>query len=72
MSLLPLLWRTHDGQRVPPYLSGQYRPREFMFGWYIELQAALLSRLGLLADVEARSREVLELIQDRLDRPPLL
>jgi hypothetical protein len=63
---------TSDGQRIPLYLSGQYSPREFFLGWYIELQAELLDRLGLLTDVEAQSRSALDLIQARLGVARLL
>jgi hypothetical protein len=38
-------------------------------GWYIDLQCALLSRLGLLRDTEAESREAYELIRSRLGNP---
>lgn len=61
-----------DGRRIPLYLSGQYSPREFLLGWYIELQAAVLVRLGLLKDVEAQSRAALQLIQAGLGSPRLL
>jgi hypothetical protein len=61
-----------DGRRIPLYLSGRYTQREFLHGWYIELQGAFLARLGLLTDVEAQSREALETLQARLGRPALL
>lgn len=63
---------TTDGKRVPLFLSGQYRPREFMLGWYIELQADLLARLGLMTDVEEQGSEALRAIQSRLPEISLL
>jgi hypothetical protein len=62
----------NDGKRIPLYLSGQYQPREFMFGWYIDLQAEFLTRLGLITDVEAQSLNALDLIQSHLGDPKLL
>jgi hypothetical protein len=41
-------------------------------GWYIDLQSALLSRLGLLKDAEAESRDACELIRSRLGNPRAL
>jgi hypothetical protein len=61
-----------NGTKVPLYLSGRYCPREFLMGWYIELQSELLSRLGLLRDVEVQSRSALALIQASLGSPRLL
>ena len=63
---------TVDGRRIPLYLSGQYTPREFLLSWYIELQATVLRRLGLLVDVEEQSRQVMETVCDKLGRPRLL
>lgn len=63
---------TTDGRRIPLFLSGQYNRREFLMTWYIELQAALLERLGLLTDVEQQSRDAMVLIRAKLGGPPLL
>lgn len=63
---------THDGQRIPLFASGQYRQREFLMGWYIDAQTALLDWLGLLTDVEQQSRQAMETIRARLGGPPLL
>lgn len=63
---------THEGERIPLYLSGEYQQREFLMTWYIDLQAGLLRALGLLADVPARSREAMELLRAKLGSPPLL
>jgi|SRR5882672_2857620 len=57
---------TLEGERIPLYVGGRYCPREFLMTWYIELQAALLERLGLLPDAETESREVLEVVQAHL------
>ena len=43
-----------------------------MLGWYIDLQAAVLSGVGLLKDVEGQSRSALELLQARLGTTKLL
>lgn len=63
---------TRDGQRIPLYLGSRYQRREFLMGWYVDLQSALLSRLGLLKDAETESREACELIRSRLDNPRAL
>jgi len=63
---------TTEGKRIPLYLSGQYYPREFLLGWYIRLQAALLSRMGLLTDVEEESRAVVKVLQAGFRNPKLL
>ena len=60
------------GQRIPLYLGSRYQRREFLMGWYIDLQSALLSRMGLLRDAESESREAYELIRSRLDNPRAL
>lgn len=60
------------GRRVPLYLGSRYQRREFLMGWYIDLQSALLSRLGLSRDAEAESREAYELIRSRLGNPRAL
>jgi hypothetical protein len=57
------------GQRIPLYLGSRYQRREFLMGWYLDLQAALLSRLGLLRDAEAESRAAYERIRARLGNP---
>jgi hypothetical protein len=63
---------THDGKRIPLFLSGRYQQREFLLGWYIELQERLLGRIGLLKDVEAQSRTALAAIGAHLGNPKLL
>jgi len=63
---------TSDGKRVPLYLSGQYQRREFLLEWYINIQAEVLLRLGLLKDIEAQSHKALDLIRSRLGNPKLL
>lgn len=57
---------TLDGRRIPLFLSGQYQPREFLLGWYIDLQAELLEYLGLMVDVEKQGRAALDAIQARM------
>lgn len=61
-----------DGKRIPLYFGGQYQPREFLMGWYIECQTAILARLGLFKDVEEQSRLALDLIRSRIGDPRLL
>ncbi|MFN6994423.1 MAG: hypothetical protein ACK4PH_09480 [Aquincola tertiaricarbonis] len=63
---------THGGERVPLYLSGRWQRREFALGWYIDAQQAVLQRLGLMADVERRSRDALDTLRRHLGDPPLL
>jgi hypothetical protein len=63
---------THGGRRVPLFVSGQYHRREFLMTWYIDLQSAVLERLGLLKDVEQQGRDVLDLISRKLGHPRLL
>jgi hypothetical protein len=58
---------TNDGQRLPLYLAGRYAPREFMLTWYIDLQSALLEKLRLAHDVEARSRDAVALLLRRME-----
>ena len=60
------------GRRIPLYLGSSWQRREFLMGWYIDLQSALLSRLGLLKDTAAESREAYELIRSRLGNPRVL
>lgn len=61
-----------NGDRTPLYLSGRYCPREFLMGWYIDLQAEVLARMGLLKDVEEQCRSALTLIRAGLGNPRLL
>ncbi len=53
-----------SGKRVPLYAVGQYDPREPLSGWAFRLERAMLARLGLLTDVEDRSRSVLAQLQE--------
>ncbi len=63
---------THQNKRIPLYVSGQYTQREFLLSWYIELQSWLLTKLGLLTNVEGQSHETMELLRSKLGNPPLL
>jgi hypothetical protein len=63
---------TTDGRRIPLYLSGRYCQREFLLGWYIELQTTVLSRIGLLKDAEEQSRSALGLLRARMGNARLL
>lgn len=62
---------TREGRRVPLYLGGRYRRREFLMGWYIDAQDWVLERLGLVRDVEGDARAVLDRLRARLGDPPL-
>jgi hypothetical protein len=55
-----------DGRRLPFFVVGQYVPREPLSAWHFELQARVLSRMGLFQDVRERALEVLERLQDAL------
>jgi hypothetical protein len=63
---------TEDDKRIPLFLSGQYTQREFLLSWYIEAQSWLLDKLGLLTDVEAQSREAMDLLRTKLGNLRLL
>lgn len=63
---------TTDEERIPIYLGGQYQPREFLLTWYIDLQAALLERLGLVHDEGEESRAALNVIQRQLGNVQLV
>ena len=56
--------RTTEGQHIPIYLGGQYKQREFLLTWYIDLQQRLLERLGVFVDVHDWSRAAVDSIQD--------
>jgi len=49
---------TTDGRREPLFIASQYRPRQFLMGWYIRLQEDLLERLGLFKNGYRHSRSV--------------
>jgi hypothetical protein len=63
---------TVSEERIPLYLGGQYMRREFLMTWYINLQATLLEKLGILRDEEVESRAVLEVIQGHLGNAKLI
>ena len=63
---------TIKGERIPIYLGGQYQPREFLLTWYIELQARMLERTGLVHDEGAESRAALSVIQRQLGNVQLI
>jgi hypothetical protein len=59
-------------ERIPLYVGGQYMRREFLMTWYINLQATLLEKFGILRDEEVESRAVLEVIQGHLGNAKLI
>jgi hypothetical protein len=57
-----------DGTQVPVFTAGEYEPREFLMGWYLDLQAGLLQRVGLMRDVSEYARGVCDRLRDELLR----
>ena len=55
---------TTDGKHIPIYIAGQYKQREFLLTWYINLQQRTLEMLGAFVDVHEWSRAVVDSIQD--------
>lgn len=58
-----VLWSTVslrfvDGSEWPVFVAGQYQPREFLMGWFLDLQARVLVRLGWITDVPVRVHAV--------------
>ena len=58
---------TAEGKHIPVYLGGQYKQREFLLTWYINLQQRLLEMLGAFVDVHDWSRAVVDSIQDAFE-----
>ncbi len=56
--------RTVEGEHIPVYIAGQYKQREFLMTWYINLQQRVLEVLGVFVDVHDWSRAVVDSIQD--------
>jgi hypothetical protein len=54
--------------RVPVFYGSRWQRREFLLGWFIDLQDALLVRSGLIRDVEQRARDALALLQARMGK----
>lgn len=68
-----VLWSTvslrlDDGSEWPVFIAGQYRPREFLMGWFLELQAQWLVRLGWITHVPTRVHDVADEIAGLLER----
>jgi hypothetical protein len=55
--------RKLDGSEIPLFVAGQLEQREFLLGWYIELQVRILGALGLFHDIDEYCRQVLERLQ---------
>lgn len=53
-----------DGQRLPVFVAGQHKQREFLMTWYINLQQNILERLGLFRDVHDYSALMLDELRD--------
>ena len=60
--------KTNDGQKIPVFVAGQWEPREFLFGWYIQLQENILSRFGLFREIDEHCSEVFEQIHYQLKK----
>jgi hypothetical protein len=63
---------TTKQERIPIYLGGEYQRREFLMTWYIDLQTALLEKLGVSHDEGAESRKALGVIQQQLGNVQLI
>lgn len=68
-----VLWSTIslrfvDGSEWPVFVAGKYQPREFLMGWFLELQARALVRMGWITDVDARVHDVSDEIAALLER----
>ena len=50
--------KSNEGINLPVYIASQYRPKEFMQGWYFELTEFALAKLGLFRYGFKRSRAV--------------
>ena len=55
--------RTVHGERIPLFIAGQYKQREFLLTWYINLQQRVLEALGVFVDVRDFSAAVVDDIQ---------
>ena len=52
-----------DGSELPVFIAGQYQPREFLLGWYIDAQEQLLASLGMFRDAREHTVGVLDALQ---------
>ena len=59
--------RTREGEQIPVYIAGQYKQREFLMTWYINLQQRVLEALGLFVDVHDFSRAVVDSVSDAFE-----
>ena len=50
--------KSTEGIDLPVYIASQYRPKEFLQGWYFELMEYWLAKLGLFRHGFKRSRAV--------------
>ncbi|RZI72724.1 MAG: hypothetical protein EOP13_14165 [Pseudomonas sp.] len=57
------------GERVPLFRTGRYHRRKYLHTFYLELQLVCLELLGLVIDVDAQGRTVLDRISARLNQP---
>jgi len=68
-----MLWSTvslrfDDGSEWPVFVAGHYQPREFLMGWFLDLQARWLVQLGWITDVPTRVHAVADEIAALLAR----
>lgn len=56
------------GEEVPVFVAGEYEPREFLFGWYLNLQASALRSMGFLTDVPVHAHACLDVLLAELRR----
>ena len=56
--------RTAEGKHIPIFIAGQWKQREFLMTWYVNLQQRILETLGIFVDVHEWSRTVVDSIKD--------
>ena len=58
-----------NGEEIPVFIAGEYEPREFLFGWYLDLQASALRGMGFLkTDVTAHAHSAIDILLAELRR----
>ena len=61
-----------SGERIPLFRTGRYHRRKYLYGFYVEVQLVCLESLGLVTDVDAQGRAVLERIGARMNHPRIV
>jgi hypothetical protein len=60
--------RLKDNSELPLFVAGEYEPREFLLGWALNLEARILSAMGLLKDVPSYARNILNSLLKELGK----